>query len=164
MANSLGLTWDGEEDDHDRDNSGCNSPSDQVLGGFDAQISPHDLLRCDTKLGGMKLLVGLSRPLQHHLPSILCKPLGLELNENSSDKFALSVPVLVLLLRDLGDDLSQVRASVLNGIDLLANQEFELVSWTLLWVNPFGTVSYIGGDEVLLALLGFHTVLVGVRR
>jgi hypothetical protein len=45
----------GPEDDHDADKGSRESPSDKVLSGLDAKISPHDFLRQDTELASGKL-------------------------------------------------------------------------------------------------------------
>jgi hypothetical protein len=79
-----------------------------MLHRLDAQIAPNNLLGHDTKLARLELLVRTSLAALHHLPSILRMLLGVELEEDGSDQVTLAVPVLVLLLCDLGNELSQV--------------------------------------------------------
>ena len=152
-----------EEDDHDRNESGGSSPSHEMLSGLDAQISPHDFLGDNTELLGRELGVGLGLPVLHHLPGVLGVALGVEFEENAANKLTLAVPVLVLLCLNLGEKLSKMRATVLDGVDLLADEELELVGWALLGVNPLGPVVDVAGDIVLLALLSLEPVLVRIR-
>lgn len=158
------LTGNCEEDDHDSDEGGSDCPAGKVLHGLDAQIAPNNLLRHDTKLACLELLVGPGLAALHHLPGILRMPLGVKLEEDGSDQVALAVPVFVLLLGDLGHELSEVRSSVLDSVNLLADQELELVCRSFLGVNPLGAIRYIAGDEVLLALLCLDPVHVGFTQ
>ena len=104
----MGLTGNCEEDDHDRDEGGSDCPAGKVLHGLDLQIAPNDLLRYDTKLTCLELLVRSGLAALHHLPGVLRMPLGIKLEEDGSDQFTLAVPVLVLLLGDLRHELSKV--------------------------------------------------------
>lgn len=96
----------------------------------------------------------------HHLPGILGRSLGVEFQEDSTDKVGLALPVLVLLGLDLGNELGQVLTSVCDGVDLLSDEELEAVRGTVLGVaevvNAFS--SLVG----LLALFSLDAVLVGV--
>jgi hypothetical protein len=90
--------------------------------------------------------------------------LRIEFEEDTTNEVALAIPMLVLLLRDLGEKLGQMRSSVLDSVDLLANQELELVSGALLRVDPFGAVGNVAGNKVFLVLLSLESVCVGVAQ
>ena len=126
------------------------------------QVVPDHLLGHHTKLTGIHLGVGLVLAALHHLPCILGAPLGVELNEHSADKLTLTVEVFVLLSSNLGYKLVNMLATVLDGVDLLADEELELMGRAILGVEPLGPILGVRILEVLLALFSFHPLLVGV--
>ena len=131
-----------------------------MLSGANAQVVPNNLLWEHTELTGGHLGVGLGLSLLHHQPGILGRALGIEFQEDGTHELSLALPVLVLLGLDLGNELSQVLASVCDGVDLLANEKLEAVGGAVLWVAKL--VNAFSGLVRLLSLARLHAVQVGI--